>query len=79
MNRRVRAREVFPLVEFLYFLKPAGCCWHVMLDDGNLDCVEGCARSATKSGHPECVALVEPLLKMSITQRRKLYRMLYPQ
>ncbi len=66
--------EVRPLVAALYEQHSAGCCWHVVLDDGNVndDHVKWCAKLATELGHPDCVALVGPLAAMSITQRRKL-------
>ena len=58
----------------LYMRHPAGCCLHIVLDDGNVDTssVEFCVNYATKEGHPDCLYLANLLLQMSRTQRLKL-------
>jgi hypothetical protein len=49
----------------------AGCCWHVLLDDGNFGSVEFCAEVAATYGCAPCLALV-PLARLaSPTQLRK--------
>jgi hypothetical protein len=67
--------EILPLVRALYQRHGAGCCWHCVLDDMNLDryFVESAAKRAEAEGHPDCVALIKPLLAMSRTQLKKLY------
>lgn len=69
--------EVAPMVSALYRRHGAGCCWHIVLDDGNVSDgnVAWCAEIARQEGHPDCLALVDPLLRMSRTQRLKLYGM----
>ncbi len=67
--------EVLPVVQALYRRNGAGCCWHVVLDDGNtakhfvLSTVEGGV-----CGAPECMRLAELLPSMSVTQVTKLSR-----
>lgn len=68
--------EVAPLVRALY-ARPggeAGCCLHVVLDDGNVkdDQVRFCLDEAGRKGHPDCAELASKLLEMSKTQRLKL-------
>lgn len=52
----------------------AGCCWHIFLDDHNLDddSVAFCVGRAAEASHPICVALGPFVLRMSATQRAKL-------
>jgi hypothetical protein len=73
--RKPTVPEVLPLVKALYARHGTGCCWHIVLDDCNVDngCVERCAARAQQSDHIDCQALIEPLLAMSKTQRRKLH------
>lgn len=68
----------------LYRRHSAGCCWHIVLDDGNVDedtalwCCEYIADGGADGDamrHDECVALAGLLPLMSKTQRRKLYAM----
>ena len=55
----------------IYFRSLAGCCWHIVLDDKNIEdsFVQSCTRDAQ---HPECREIGPLILKMSPTQRRKL-------
>ena len=66
--------EVLPLVNALYARHSAGCCLHIVLDDGNVSTgsVEWCVGDATERGHEDCVRLAKLLLQMSRTQRLKL-------
>jgi len=66
--------EVRPLVDRLYARHAAGCCLHIVLDDGNTDdrSVRHCIGTAIRAGHWPCAALAYKLLAMSKTQRRKL-------
>lgn len=71
--------DVLPIVKALYKRHSAGCCWHVVLDDGNTgkDSVAWCAeyaRSHPCEG-PECRQLAELLPLMSVTQVTKLSRL----
>lgn len=45
----------------------AGCCWHIVTDDGNLEAhnVAWCAKLAEQSGHPLCIALGKFLTAMT--------------
>lgn len=64
-------RLAHKLKKDIYFRSPAGCCWHVVLDDVNVEdsFVQYCARDAS---HVECLEIGPLILKMSLTQRRKL-------
>lgn len=76
--------EVLPIVRALYARHSAGCCWHVVLDDGNVgrETVNWCAEEMRRDGgcqdRPnggECERLAELLPLMSPTQIRKLGRL----
>jgi hypothetical protein len=64
-------RRAHKLKTDIYFRSAAGCCWHVVLDDRNIEdsIVQWCAREAR---HIECRDIGPLILKMSITQRKKL-------
>jgi hypothetical protein len=64
--------EVLPFVNELYKRHAAGCCLHVVLDDGNVEdsSVEHCIENAE---HDDCIRLAHLLRLMSKTQRKKLY------
>jgi len=71
--------EVLSLV-LAYYAKHgngAGGSLHLVLDDGNIETysVEFCKQFALENNDQDGVELAELLLKMSYTQRRKLYRM----
>lgn len=76
-RNRPTVPEVAPLVRALYLRNCAGCCLHVMLDDGNTgdSTAQFCLDYATEKGHEECIALARLLVRMSPTQRGKLYTM----
>lgn len=68
--------EVTPLVEALYQRHGAGCCLHIVLDDGNVrdSDVDFCVTYAEEQGHEDCLHLAQQLRAMSRTQRAKLGR-----
>lgn len=72
---RPKVPEVMPLVHALYERHSAGCCLHIVLDDGNLEdsSVEFCEGFAREQGHAECQRLARLLGQMTWTQRNKLY------
>lgn len=77
MNDKPTVPEVLPIMR-AYYAKPdnlAGGSLHIVLDDGNIETssVEFCREYAHKNNDPDGVALAELLLKMSYTQRKKLY------
>ena len=69
--RKPTIPEVLPLVVALYERCGAGCCLHVIIDDGNDEQVfaDHCARDACD----ECKPLADLVVRMSDRQRRKLY------
>mgnify|MGYP007099593035 FL=1 len=60
----------------VYETHAAGCCWHILADDGNVrrKDVAFCVKDARTHGHPACLAVIEPMLALSWTQRRHLLR-----
>lgn len=71
------------LKKLIYFRAPAGCCWHIVLDDGNVtdSDIEWVIANILSGGPHICAAFtrecseIAPLLRrMSITQRKKLIR-----
>jgi hypothetical protein len=59
---------------YLLLNEKAGCCWHILLDDNNVDddCVRWCINLAATQGHPVCIEIGPLLQRMSKTQRLKL-------
>lgn len=68
-------KAMLPLALSIYKRNGVGCCWHITLDDGNLDNhnVAFCAEQARASGHADCIALIELMVHASKTQRGRLY------
>ena len=68
--------EVLPLVRAIYERHCAGCCLHIMTDDGNVeqDSAEFCLQWAIERGHEDCIAAARLLVQMSPTQRGKIAR-----
>lgn len=71
--------QVLPLVRALYARHCAGCCLHILLDDGNVEDAHAdfCIDYAMGEGHAECLRLAQLLRAMSKTQRRKLSALAY--
>ena len=70
---RPKVPDLVPLISAVY-ARPdggAGCCLHVLFDDGNYDCAEFCLEYAAEHGHKECIACAEMAAKMTVTQLRK--------
>jgi hypothetical protein len=69
----VRGKE---LVRSIYERHLAGCCWHIVLDDGNTgdSAVAICVETAKSEGHADCIELAGIVPLMSKTQRRKVAR-----
>jgi len=77
VNDKPTVPEVLPIVK-AYYAKPnngVGGSLHIVLDDGNVETssVEFCKEYARQNNDLDGVALAELLLKMSYTQRKKLY------
>jgi hypothetical protein len=67
--------EVLPLVRRIYERHCAGCCLHIVTDDGNIEQghVDFCVQQAKDQQHADCLAAAEMLAAMTETQRRKVY------
>lgn len=68
---------MLPIANAIYARHSAGCCWHVVLDDSNLDSAAFCVEYARKEGHADCCALAD-LVERGVTQSQlgKLARMI---
>ena len=71
--------QVLPIVQ-AYYSKEGNICGgslHIVLDDGNTEThsVEFCEQLAREHGDEDGVELARVLLRMSRTQRERLYRM----
>ena len=68
-----RARE---LHRSIYGRHPCGCCWHIVLDDGNVDAssIAFCVAMAKEEGHPDCLELADLAPMLSRTQWNSLGR-----
>lgn len=78
-NERPTIPKVLPLVK-VYYAKPGngtGGSLHIVLEDGNVETshVQWCLERAQEQGDEDGVALARLLLRMSRTQRNKLYAM----
>ena len=73
---KITVPEVLPLMWAVYERHAAGCCAHIVVDDDNIrdSDAEFCLEQAKEQGHKDCIVLCEALVKMSPTQRHKLYR-----
>ncbi len=69
--------EALPLVRQIYARHCAGCCLHIVTDDGNVEQhhADFCVEWAKKEQHPDCLVAAEMLALMTETQRRKIYKM----
>ena len=68
-------REAIPLVRQIYERNGVGCCWHIVLDDQNVDdhSVEFCARQAEgQKCRNGCQSLAPIMRSASVTQRMKI-------
>lgn len=74
---KITVPEVMPLVNAFYAhpANGAGGCLHIVLDDGNIDDddVQFCVDYAIEHGDRTAELLAKVLLKMSKTQRKRLY------
>lgn len=68
MPGRPRVPELVPLIVAVYERHAAGCCLHVVTDDGNWDSVDFVLGYARTEGHPRCIAAAEMMSKMTESQ-----------
>ncbi len=65
--------RVHQLFKSIYDRHPCGCCWHVVLDDGNNEdehvrfCIEWAAEEHPE--HEDCREIGPLLLRMSVEER----------
>ena len=77
MSDKPTVLEILPVVR-AYYAKPnngVGGSLHIVLEDGNIETshIEFCMEYARENNDPDGVVLAKLLMKMSRTQRRKLY------
>jgi hypothetical protein len=72
---RPSVASVLPIVRRIYEGHCAGCCLHILTDDGNCEqsSADFCLQWARERGHEDCIAAAEMLVQMTDTQRRKVY------
>lgn len=75
---RPKVPDLVPLIRAIYVERPAGCCLHVVTDDGNWDSADWVLGHARERGHPLCIAAAEMMVQMTESQiaratRRALY------
>jgi hypothetical protein len=70
-----QAMRVIELLQRIYQRHAAGCCLHIVTDDGNIETehVEWSRDYARKQGHVDCVEAAELLLQMSEEDRKNIY------
>jgi hypothetical protein len=68
--------DVLPIVKAIYERHCAGCCLHIVTDDGNAEqeCAEFCLTYARDQGHEDCIQAAEMLVQMTETQRFEVYK-----
>ena len=69
-------KDVIPLVAKVYDTHAAGCCLHLITDDGNLrdSDIAFCIQDAKDHNHPICLTAALAIAQLSRTQRNKLYK-----
>ena len=67
-------RDLRPVIRAIYDRHGAGGCWHIVLDDGNFDSRDFCARYARDQNCAPCIAATPMLLAASLTQISKAAR-----
>lgn len=67
-------RDLVPVIRSIYGRHGAGCCWHVVLDDGNFSSRDFCAKWAKDEGCAGCIEATPMLLAASLTQISKAAR-----
>lgn len=74
-RNRPTVPDVLPLVREIYERHCAGCCLHIVTDDGNVEqhSAESCVEWAREQGHEDCLRAAEILAQMTPTQRRRVY------
>lgn len=66
--------DVVALVKVVYQRHAAGCCLHILTDDGNIERadVNFVVGYALGHGHSDCQAAAQAIAQLSRTQRHKL-------
>ena len=75
MTDRPTVPDVLSLVNAVYQRHAAGCCLHILTDDGNVEQghADFCVEQAREQGHDDCLKAAEMLAKMTKTQRLKVH------
>ena len=72
-----KAVKAIRLAEEIYGTHSAGCCLHIVLDDGNVldEHVEHCLQYAKENNCETCIELAEILVNSSKVFRRLLFEL----
>ncbi len=67
---RPKVPDLAPLIAAVYASENggAGCCLHVVTDDGNWDSVDFVLGYAREQGHPACIKAAEMMSQMTESQ-----------
>lgn len=52
-QRQNISQQVREIIQRIYVHDPVGCCWHVVLDDDNWDCIDFCREWAAQAVLPD--------------------------
>lgn len=76
MSADVRWDALVPVIRNIYAHHGAGCCWHVVLDDLNLDqaSIRFCSKGAAERRCQPCLVLANQIHLFSLTQVSKAAR-----
>lgn len=66
-NRQNISPKAVELIRQIYRYNGVGCCWHVVLDDGNWDCIDFCRKYARKEGECETHGACQALADLDVT------------
>lgn len=75
-RNRPSVPSVLPFVRAVYARHCAGCCLHIVTDDGNTEqaYIDGCLQRALSANHADCIAAAQLLAQMAQTQRFQVCR-----
>lgn len=65
--------DLVPYIRQIYAHHSTGCCWHIVLDDGNIDqtSIDFCVQNAKQRNCAVCIEASEPFKEASLTQLSK--------
>lgn len=74
---RPKVPDLVPLIAAIYARNGAGCCLHVITDDGNYECVPWALENMDPT-HADCREALEMMAQMTESQIARASRRAYP-